>query len=151
MKILRNRLRLLSGDYTGLGLVEILISMLILALLAVAFLPLLLNTLQLGPKNAAIAAGNQLVADGLTRAEAQGLASCMNVQSLSSSFPTSAATTASAIEYGISVTFVPGSCPAGPLEYPSTIEVLVTAVQYAGTPNSRVLTKARQLIYVALP
>lgn len=128
------------------------ISMLLLALLTVAFLPLAINVLQLGPKNAAIAAGNQLVADGLTRAEAQGLLSCMNVQSLVSSFPVAAATTAPAAKYAITLTFEqPGSCPSGPLDYPSTVEVVVKAVQHAGTPQATVLAKARQLIYVALP
>lgn len=148
----RIRLRRTGDRETGLGLIEILVSMLLLALLAVAFLPVAVNALQLGPKNAAIAAGNQLVADGLTKAEAQGLLSCANVQSLVSTFPAAAATTAPAVEYGITLVFEqPGGCPPAPLDYPSTVEVEVRAVQYAGTPRATALTKARQLIYVALP
>ena len=49
-----------QSSESGFGMIEIIVSMFLLALLAVAFLPLLINTLQLGPKNAAIAAGKSV-------------------------------------------------------------------------------------------
>lgn len=125
--------------------------MFLLALAAVAFLPMLIYTVQVGPQNAAIAAGNQLVSDGLTRAEASGLVSCAQVRNLVESFPALAAGTEPAMDHGISLTFVASSCSSGPLDYPRVLDVYVQAVQHEGTPNAAVLADAHQLIYVALP
>jgi len=151
MAVLFSQLRSARSSESGLGLIEIVISMFLLALLAIAILPLLINSLQLGPKNAAVAAGNQLVADGLTQAGAQGLVSCSSVRSLASTFPAEAGSTTSATEYGITLAFVPGACPPGPVDYPGTVEVTVSAVQHAGTADEAALAEARQLIYVVSP
>lgn len=53
-----------SGD-TGFGLVEIVISMLLLALLSIAFLPLLIGALQTSVRNATVATANQLLSEQL--------------------------------------------------------------------------------------
>lgn len=54
-----------ATDDSGFGLVEIVISMLLLALLAVAFLPLLIGALQASVRNATIATANQLLSEQL--------------------------------------------------------------------------------------
>lgn len=57
-------LRRREGD-SGFGLVEIVISMFLLALLAVAFLPLLIDALRVSVRNATIATATQLVSEQL--------------------------------------------------------------------------------------
>lgn len=52
-------------DDEGFGLVEIVISMFLLALLAVAFLPLLINALQASVRNSTAATATQLVSEQL--------------------------------------------------------------------------------------
>lgn len=55
-----------AGDReSGFGLVEILISMFLLALLAVSFLPLLIDALRVTVRNASIATATQLVSEQL--------------------------------------------------------------------------------------
>lgn len=58
------RPRTFSGE-AGFGLVEILISMFLLSLLAVAFLPLLVDALRVSVRNATIATATQLVSEQL--------------------------------------------------------------------------------------
>jgi Tfp pilus assembly protein PilV len=57
-------------DDEGFGLVEAVVSMLILAALAVAFLPLLITGLRQSSSNATMAFGTQLVAERMSLAQA---------------------------------------------------------------------------------
>lgn len=52
-------------DDTGFGLVEIVVSMFLLALLAVAFLPLLIESLRLSVTNSKVATANQILSEQL--------------------------------------------------------------------------------------
>lgn len=54
-----------TADERGFGLVEILISMFLLALLSVAFLPLLIDSLRVTVRNATAATATQLVSEQL--------------------------------------------------------------------------------------
>lgn len=56
----------------GLGLIEIVVSMLMLAILAVAFLPLLVEGLKLSARNTTLATATQLVAERMQLAQAAG-------------------------------------------------------------------------------
>lgn len=51
----------------GLGLVEILISLFLLAILAISFLPVLIQGLQLSVRNATLSTASQVLADELDR------------------------------------------------------------------------------------
>jgi len=57
-------------DERGLGLVEILVSMFMLALISVALLPLLVQGLQVSVKNATVATASQLVGQQLDQVRA---------------------------------------------------------------------------------
>ncbi len=55
----------MSNDDTGFGLVEIVVSMFLLALLAVAFLPLLIESLRVSVMNAKVATATQILNEQL--------------------------------------------------------------------------------------
>lgn len=59
----------IARDDDGFGLIEIVVSMLVLAALALAFLPLLVQGLQLSARNATLAAATQQVNDRLQAAQ----------------------------------------------------------------------------------
>lgn len=65
----------------GLGLIEIVVSMLMLAILAVAFLPLLVEGLKLSARNTTLATATQLVAEQMQLAQAAG-PTCATVAAL---------------------------------------------------------------------
>lgn len=67
---LREQRDSLSHDDRGFGLVEIVVSMFVLGLIAIAFLPLLIQGVQVTAKNRVIAAATQLVHDQLEQARA---------------------------------------------------------------------------------
>lgn len=56
----------------GIGLVEIVISMFLLALLAVSFLPLLVDALRASVRNSSVATANSLMSEQLDSASAVG-------------------------------------------------------------------------------
>lgn len=60
-----NSARMASRSDDGFGLVEIVVSMFLLAVLAVSFLPLLINALQASVRNATAATATQLVSEQL--------------------------------------------------------------------------------------
>lgn len=55
------------GDDDGIGLVEVVVTMFLLSLVAMTFLPFLLNSYVAARDNAARSAANSLVADALSR------------------------------------------------------------------------------------
>jgi type II secretory pathway pseudopilin PulG len=69
-----------SSD-AGLGLVEIVVSMLMLAILAIAFLPLLVEGLKLSARNTTLATATQLVSERMQLAQAAG-PECTDVAAL---------------------------------------------------------------------
>lgn len=123
------------SDDGGFGLIEVVISMLLLAVLAVAFLPVLVSGIKQSAANATIATATQLVNEKLQAAQAVGTV-CANVSGLAGSEQLTD-------EYGvqIGVTTVVGACPAGS----GTVSVAVTAVR---TDNSAVLVEASTLVLV---
>lgn len=65
----------------GLGLIEIVVSMLMLAILAIAFLPLLVEGLKLSARNTTLATATQLVSERMQLAQAAG-PECTDVAAL---------------------------------------------------------------------
>lgn len=74
-------------DERGFGLVEIVVSMLLISIIAVAFLPLLVQTLVTSARNVTVATATQLVNDHLETARGQ-VTSCAELATfLSESVP----------------------------------------------------------------
>lgn len=61
-----------TDEDEGFGLVEIVVSMLILAVIAIAFLPLLIQGVQVARQNQTIATATQLIHDQIEQARAIG-------------------------------------------------------------------------------
>ncbi len=113
----------------GLGLVEILVAMFLLALVAVAFLPLLINSLQLSIRNSTVATATQIL-----NAELDALiatpATCDAVTAFGSA-STLSTTDRRGVEYSPDRN-VPSCAGFGADDYPVTITVQI-AVELEGT------------------
>jgi type II secretory pathway pseudopilin PulG len=120
---------------SGFGLVEVTISMFMLAVLAVLFLPLLVQGLKQSATNTTLATGTQLVNERLRVAQAAGPA-CASVSALGGQ-------TDFTDPRGIviRVTTTVGTCPAGT----GTVSVSITAVR---TDTSASLATAATLVLV---
>lgn len=120
--------RLRTAD-SGLGLVEILVAMFLLALVAVAFLPLLISSLQLSIRNATVSTATQILNSELDALVATP-ATCADVTAFGA-----AATTSTSDRRGVTyrpVRTVP-SCSSTPAaNYPTTITVRLS-VQLTNT------------------
>jgi type II secretory pathway pseudopilin PulG len=129
------------ADDEGFGLVEIVVSMLVLAALAIAFLPLLVQGLKLSAANATLATGIQLVNDSLQAAQTAS-PDCPAVAAL-------AGVDAAFVdprEVSIVVTTTVDACPAAP--FVGTVRVAATAVR---TDTGVTLATADTLVYVNIP
>ncbi|TFD52046.1 type II secretion system protein [Cryobacterium frigoriphilum] len=124
---------------SGFGLIEIVVSMFLLGLLAVAFLPLIVQSMQVSVVNASIATATQLVSEQIEQARAQG--------TVCSALPASDSATSS-IDSTLTVQRVRGVCPAAPAGYPGVVTFRVSVVQ-AG--SSTPLAEASTLIFVSAP
>lgn len=79
--------RRLTREDEGLGLMEIVTAMFVLAILALALLPLLITGMQTSVRNTTIAAATQFANDRMTIAQAMGANSatpCSDIQGLAS-------------------------------------------------------------------
>ena len=91
-----------AADAAGFGLIEIVVSMFLPGILAIAFLPLLVQFLRVSVVNAAIATSIQLVSEQIEQARAQG--------TVCSALPVSATTTSS-LDSTLTAYRVRGACP----------------------------------------
>ncbi|WP_165063391.1 type II secretion system protein [Marisediminicola senii] len=121
----------------GFGLVEVLVSMVILSLLAIAFVPILVQGISQSAQNAAIATSTQIVNGQLTLAGSQ-TPSCTAVRALAST-----ATTTDSRGVPLKRTTTTGSCPS---VYPGTVSVKVIVVR---TDTGRTVASADTLIFVS--
>jgi prepilin-type N-terminal cleavage/methylation domain-containing protein len=122
----------------GFGMIEIIVSMFLLALLAMAFLPLLIGGLRTSGVNTSIATATQMVSEQMERARAQG--------SACSALPSSS-TQVSAEDSTLTMQRTRGDCPAV-ADYPTVVPFTVSVVQ-AGTAVP--LAEATTLIFVSTP
>ena len=126
------------SDDEGFGLVEIVVSMFMLALLAMAFLPLLVQGLKQSSANATLATATQLVNERLQLAQAKG-PNCTAVTSVAGSRELT-----DPRGVIIRVTTTVGACPAS-TGTPATVPISVTAVR---ADTGVTLTTAKSLVFV---
>jgi prepilin-type N-terminal cleavage/methylation domain-containing protein len=122
----------------GFGMIEIIVSMFLLAILAMAFLPLLIGALRTAGVNASVATATQLVGEQMERVRAQG--------SVCSALP-STTTQVSAEDSTLTVKRTRGPCPAA-ADYPAVVSFTVS-VRKAG--KALPLAEATTLLFVSTP
>ena len=123
----------------GLGLIEILVSMLILALLAVAVLPVLVQGLRTSSNNATRATANQFAGQELDLVRTLS-PNCTAVSAFDDG-PSRVATDARGIS--LEIRRLVGACPAA-TDYPGVVSVSVE-VRNMGIPTP-ILAKATTLV-----
>lgn len=120
-----------SGQDSGIGLVEIIIGMFLLALLAVAFLPLLVDALRATVRNATVATASQVLGgelDGLSAVPR----TCQDLTVWESS-----SATVTVDERATEFTPVRSVTGCPPADYPATVEVTI-AVDVSSDANVNV-------------
>jgi len=130
----------MKNSEAGIGLIEIVISMFLIALIAMAFLPLLIRTMATSTLNTSTSSASQLVAAGLD--EVRTIApTCTAVTSF-----TGAVVPTITDERGVALLphrELASACPAG---YPGTVSVRVWVTEVAKTA---VLAEATTLVYLS--
>lgn len=124
----------------GLGLIEIVIAMFLFLLLAVAFLPLLVNGLQATARNSTLATATQLVEQQLQKARAAG-GTCASLQAFSATTPPAVTDPRGTALYPQLTPIA--SCPAS---YPGTVSLSVKVTE--GSAAGKTLAEASTLILV---
>lgn len=119
----------------GFGIVEVVVSMLVLAILAIAFLPVLIQGIRQSASNASTATATLLVNEKLQLAQASS-PTCTNISVL-------AGEEEFLDDYGVTirVTTTVDTCPVGT----GTVEVGVVAVR---TDTAATLAAAETLVFV---
>lgn len=123
-----------NGDL-GLGLIEIVISMFLLALLALAFAPVLIASIRSSDANTTVATATQLVNERMQIAQANG-PSCSNVASLAGTL-----TLTDPRGVTINVVTTVATCPVDV----GTVEVESIATR---TDTNTVIAQATTLVFV---
>ena len=126
--------RTIDGD-AGFGLIEVVVSMFLLALLAIAFAPVLISSIQASAANTSTATATQLVNERMQIAQSSGPV-CATVAGLVGSV-----TLIDSRDVEIEVTTTVGVCPAGI----GTVRVESIAVR---TDTDVELARASTLVYV---
>ncbi|KFF58463.1 hypothetical protein JF66_18375 [Cryobacterium sp. MLB-32] len=126
------------GD-AGFGLIEIAVSMFLLGLLAVAFLPFLVQGVKQSSANGTLATATQLVNRETENARAQ--TTCTGLTAA-----TSTVLDARGVTLRVTRT-VGGTCPTPASSYPMTVPVAVTVVR---TDTGAQVAAAKTLIFVAV-
>jgi prepilin-type N-terminal cleavage/methylation domain-containing protein len=129
----------------GFGMIEIIVSMLLLGLLAMFFLPVLITTLQVSSTNSTMAVAAQLASGQLEEARAKGTRCSELIIPAGSSVILG---TLQANGANLEVRRVRGACPTVATAYPTTISLQV-AVWRPGGP--RAIVEANTLILVTAP
>ncbi len=128
----------------GFGMVEIVIALFMLGVLAVAFLPLLIQGLQLSADNATRATATQILHDRLEFTRAQST-KCSEIAAALNQVAVSPTQDPRGISF--QVTTAVATCPTAVTAFPGTIAVTVTVRRtddLLGTP----LAKATTLLYI---
>ena len=126
-----------SSHEDGFGMVEVVVSMFILALIAMALLPLLIQGIKTSARTATTATATQLVNDQLAEltdyAQSQTTLSCA---ALRTHFPAASTNTTDSRGVALVVSRTPAACPTG--IYPSTVKFTATVKRTDTTPNTTV-------------
>ena len=123
----------------GIGLIEIVISMFLISLLAIAFVPVIISAIRASELNSTSATATRLVSQAIDDARSQGATDCAAAQLLN-------ATTQEVDAQGVAITVttsVPtvANCSAG-----TAITITVIAINDA---DDSVLADARTQVYLA--
>ena len=129
-------------DDSGFGLVEVVVSMFLLAILAVGLLPGIINGLKQSANNITITAATQLVDEQIDLALASG-STCSTIRNLASS-----ATTTDSRGVSLSRSTTAAVCPTGASSYPTTLAVSVSVTRPG---NATPVASASTLVYVDAP
>jgi type II secretory pathway pseudopilin PulG len=134
----------LDGE-RGFGMVEIIISMFLLGLLAMFFLPVLITSLQVSASNSTMAVAAQLASGQLEEARAKGSHCSELIIPPGSSVVLG---TLQANGANLEVRRVRGTCPTVATAYPTTISLQVAVWRPGG---SKAIVEANTLILVTAP
>ena len=124
-----------QADDRGFGLVEIVVSMLILAVLAIAFLPLLITGLKISASSTTLATATQLVSEKMQLAQSKGPV-CADVAAVAG---TADLTDPRGVVLRVQTTT--GTCTAG-----TTTVTVATSVTRLDT--SELIASATTIVYV---
>lgn len=132
-----------SREESGFGMIEIVISMFLLALLALAFLPLLVQGVKQSSSNSTLAAATQLVNNEMELARSRTTCSSLTT----TSYPV---TDSRGVTLQVARN-VAGTCPAATVPpstptYPITVPMTVTVTR---TDTGAIISSASTLISVA--
>lgn len=127
-----------TGDEGGFGMIEIVVSMFLLALLAVAFLPLLINALKTTVQISSVATSSQLVSRQLDAVRALA-PHCLAISGFDD-VPVATTTSAEGVVYQPYRKVL--SCP---LLYPGVVNVSAWVTEAGKTKK---LSEATTLVYV---
>ena len=141
MKTIRKRLALPESRDGGIGLVEIMISMMLLALLSIAILPVLVQGIRNSSSNARLATATQFAGQELESVRALS-PDCATVSTFDDGPPR---VTADASGVQLSIRRLVGACPAA-ADYPGVVSVSVDVTR-VGAPTP-VLARATTLVLV---
>ena len=137
----RNRETREKVDDRGFGMIEIVVSMFLIALIAIAFIPVLVQGMRISVANTSIATATQLVSQNMEQARARGT-NCTDLR-------TFAAEAVSAVVDKRGVSFQtarePIACTGTIADYPKTVPFRVKVTE---TGSSTVLASASTLILV---
>lgn len=125
------------GD-EGIGLIEIVISMMLLAILATALIPVLVNGLKQASSNATLATATQLANDELERARSWKTCSALDPGTLNIT---------DAREVDLAMTMTVGACSPTP-ENPVSVPVHVTVTRM---DTGVVVTSTTTYLFIAEP
>lgn len=128
----------------GFGLVEIVVALFMLAVLSVAFLPLLIQGLTVSADNATRATATQILHDRLEAVRAQSV-KCTELRTALNGVATSTVEDPRGIQFQVTTT-IP-ACPTATSSYPGTISVTVE-VRRADRLTDTPLASASTLVFV---
>lgn len=137
-----------DGADAGLGMIEVVVAMFMLALVAIAALPLLLNGMQRAAENSALATATQLVNEQLQLARIEP-ETCASIEAFATRPVGDLPDAGDAV---LRVDRDLGDCPDGTTAdpFPGTIRLTVTVVDTAGGAETA-LASASTLLLVRAP
>lgn len=128
----------------GFGLVEIVVALFMLAILSIAFLPLLIQGLQLSADNATRATATQILHDRLEAVRTQSV-KCDELRTAIHGTATSATVDPRGISFQVKTTVA--ACPTAASAYPTTVSVVVE-VRRMDDLTATPLASATTLVFV---
>lgn len=131
----------------GFGVIEVVISMFLLGLLAAAFLPLLITSMQSSARSSTVATATQMLNQELDLLRAAG-DTCLALTTFGASPAVAATSDFRGASYQRAHTV--SSCPSGAANYPRTVSVTVTvSISAPGAAFSPL--SATTLVYLRAP